>query len=271
MITLMKKTRTCLFFISLNTSRTAMDTFVLAFLIVVMTSCVTGKESTQARGFDEDPWNTMSQQPEVLIVKEKGGASSGSAGMKMKDLTPIICLLAPLLLAAILIPAKMTMMLNGMMGANGMMPFPMPFMQPMMMPNNFPYTNNLPLTALLTSGMGSGNNPFGLPIFKDSFISKMFPENVTRQNDNDTYPSDSFNDEYASNMLDRLKENEVHDWFFTSTPLSEKTKKKNKTNKKNRGDVGKTQWSTRVWSEDKSQISVADEIIKLFEDILHLA
>lgn len=263
----MKKTRTCLFFNSLAPSRTAMTAFVLASLVMVMTACVTGKESTQARGFDEDPWNAMSQQPEVLIVKEKG-PSSGSAAMKMKDLTPIICLLAPLLLAAILIPAKMTMMLNGMMG-----PFPMPFMQPMMMPNNFPYTNHLPLTALLTSGMGSGHNPFGLPTFKDSFISKMFPENVTRQNDkdNDSYPSDSFNNEYASNMSDRLKENEVHDWFFSATSLSEKTKKKNKTNKKNKGDVDKTQWSTRVWSEDKSQNSVADEIIKLFEDILSLA
>lgn len=270
----MKKTRTCLFFISLATSRTAMDTFVLASLVVVMTVCATGRESTQARGFDEDPWNSMNQQPEVLIVKEKGGGvpSSGSSGMKMKDLTPIICLLAPLLLAAILIPAKMTMMLNGMMGNNGIMPFPQPFMQTMMMPNNFPFTNSLPLTALLTSGMGSGNNPFGLPIFKDSFISKMFPENVTRQNDkdNNTYPSDKFNNEYASNMLDPLKENEVYDWFFGTTPPSVKTKKKNKTNKKNKGDIGKTQWSTRVWSEDKSKISLADEIIKLFEDILSL-
>lgn len=272
----MKKTRTCLFFISLATSRTAMDTFVLASLVMVMIVCVTGRESTQARGFDEDPWNSMNQQPEVLIVKEKGGGapSSGSSGMKMKDLTPIICLLAPLLLAAIMIPAKMTMMLNGMMGTNGIMPFPLPFMQPMTMQNNFPLTNTLPLTALLSSGMGSGNNPFGLPIFKNSFISKMFPENVSRllnDEDNDTYPSDSFNNEYASNMFDHLKEKEVDDWFFVTTPPSVKTKKKNKTNKKDKGDIGKTQWSTRVWSEDKSKISLADEIIKLFEDILSLA
>lgn len=267
----MKKTRTCLFFISLAASRTEMDAFVLASLVMAMAVCVTGSESTQARGFDEDPWNSMNQQPEVLIVKEKGGGapSSGSSGMKMKDLTPIICLLAPLLLAAIMLPAKMTMMMNGMMGTNGIMPFPMPFMPTMMMPNNLPFTNSLPLTALLTSGMGSGNNPFGLPIFKDSFISKMFPENVSRESDkdNDTHPSDSFNNEYSSNVFDRTKEKEVHDWFFGSTPPSVKTKKKSKTHKKNKGDIGKTEWSTRVWSEDESKMSLADEIIKLLEDI----
>lgn len=261
-----------------------MGVFVLVCLAVAVTTSVGGSESPQARGFDEDPWSSMAQpwtsmtqQPEVLIVKEKGGGGSAASNMKMKDITPIICLLAPLLLAAIILPAKMSMMMNGMMGTNGMMPMipmmPIPIQNGLFMPNT-----NLPLTALLTSGLGgNNNNNLGLPIFKDFIASKMYSQDTSREIDdrNSTESpvgfASNFNESSEENALEYKKINKKNEWYATSVPqyvttVVPKIKKKNEQ-KKNKGDAGNSEWSSRVWSAEEPK---ANELLNLFNVLSYL-
>ncbi|KAF8769922.1 hypothetical protein HNY73_017513 [Argiope bruennichi] len=222
----------------------------------------------QARGMDEGPWSMMNQQPEVLIVKEKGGAAAhgGTMGMSMKDLTPIICLLAPLLLAAIMIPAKMTMMMNNMMGngLGGM--FPMLPMIPMfpngmlpMLPNGMlpglPGLPGVPMSALLTGGSSS----LQLPIFKEGIVSKEFTgkEFVGGKNLNDTM------DRY-----DDCKKKESCQKGPLKLLLSGKEallKRRLQTSEDHLREA--SDWSSRVWSDNKNKKSLANEILRLIERI----
>lgn len=241
-------------------------TFVLMSLTMIVATCTGGKEPTQARGFDEGPWMMDQQQPEILIVKEKGGSApaASSSSSKMKDLTPIICLLAPLLLAAILLPAKMTMSMNGMMSNN---------MQNGMLPNGFMMMPNgmVPLTALMTSGVGNANL-MGLPLYKDSILSKKFSnDNEQQERVNETFSENNSSNKYMRNTLKHNEKNKETAWFATNLSGYKTTIKRPivKTNEKikgfkTKGDAENDEWVSRVWS---TETTIADEILKIFDDI----
>lgn len=252
-----------------------MEVFALLFLTMVVTTCVSASESILARGFDEGPWSS-NQQPEILIVKEKGGSqSAASSSSKMKDLTPLLCLLAPLLLAAILLPSKMTMMMNGMMGSNQMvMPnMMMPMPQNMMMPGAGPLYA-FPLTAMLSSGLGSNSKPLSLPLFKSMIESKKFSEDGNHLGDknNATQPSDGLANGLVINIFERSKENKENEWYVADTqttlvPFEHKPAKDSKKHKRRKGDPEKSEWSSRVWPAEKSKTTLADEMLNLFDEI----
>ncbi|GIX79305.1 uncharacterized protein CDAR_290541 [Caerostris darwini] len=248
----------------------ATKVLVLVAMMVTTTLAQDGVK-IQARGMDEGPWSMMNQQPEVLIVKEKGGmpTNGGTMGMSMKDLTPIICLLAPLLLAAIMIPAKMTMMMNNMMGNMGNGMFPMLPMIPMlpngmlpMLPNGMlPGIPGLPLSAMLTSGSHS----LQLPVFKGGVVSKEF---VGKEFTEENQVNDTLTDNEDTNAKADCAENKDCKKGQLNLLLSRKNlllKHKMRAFKRFPAEINK-EWSNRVFSERKhSNRSIANQILKLID------
>lgn len=241
-----------------------MDAIVLLSLTMVVATCASGSESTQARGFDD--WSSMSQQPEILIVKEKGGGQSMQSSSKMKDLTPLLCLLAPLLLAAIMLPSKMTMMMNDM--NTMMMPMPATMMPGTMMPGIPNQLMPFRVTAMLTNGMLNNNNiPVSLPLFKSFIESKTFSEDLGQQ-------SESGSKNHKSGATDRLyvskertKDIKENGWYVASTELpiipSEelKTFQKDKWNQKSIGEIKTDKWLKKnegdKWRTTSEEIELA--------------
>ncbi|GBN61672.1 hypothetical protein AVEN_83336-1, partial [Araneus ventricosus] len=221
----------------------------------------------QARGMDEGPWSMMNQQPEVLIVKEKGGppANGGTMGMSMKDLTPLLCLLAPLLLAAIMIPAKMTMMMNNMMGNGGGGMFPMLPMIPMLPNGMLPmFPGGVFPGGMLPGGMLPGGMLPGLPGIipgrlrvTDLLSSGSSSSNVVAGKEfvdgNKNATVDSYDD---------CKEREGCKKGPLSYILSAKEALMKRKMQTSGGHLKETRdWSSRVWSDRKNQASLANEIL----------
>lgn len=238
--------------------------FLLATSLDVVLS-----SDTRGRGMDE--WSMMGGQPEVLIVKEKGGnggSHAPSKSMDMKDLTPILCLLAPLLLAAIMIPAKMTMMMNGMMAMNPMINpqmngnYPMYPMLPMMSPLS-PYSM---MSSLLTSGSGGSQQ---LPIgFKTGILSKEFAEkNFSNGTDNGrkNFSSDGVDSgEDGQSTVCRKNKKGCKKSFYDKYLSS----KESSYLKHNDAKFEKKNGSSRVWNARSNQIiSVADQILNLLNEV----
>lgn len=235
------------------------------------------EEGVSARGMDE--WSMMGggMQPEVLIVKEKGGNGGGhppaKSGMDMKDLTPIICLLAPLLLAAIMIPAKMTMMMNGLMAMNPMIPPMMPMtngMLPMipMMPTTglLQQTPYALLSAMLTGGNSHNQQ---LPIFKNSILSKEFTEkNFSENNTTNDYQIKVSSHPVDKDRLDFCKKNknDCKKEFYNTYLTSKEESKQNGLQKRNGMNIEKNV-SSRVWNARSRLISVADQILNFLDEI----
>ncbi|GFY63358.1 uncharacterized protein TNIN_327031 [Trichonephila inaurata madagascariensis] len=270
----------------------AINAIVLAAMM--MTTVLPGSDSSaiQARGMDEGPWSMMNQEPEVLIVKEKGGGMSngGNMGMSMKDLTPIICLLAPLLLAAIMIPAKMTMMMNGMMGnmgnMGGMIPMVLPMLPNGMLPGiggmlpgiggmlpgiggmlPMPGGGILPtgknFQALLTSGFDGTQ----LPISKKENSSKEFSgkefSDEYRNRLNQTFDDEDGNDIESSCKGKDCKKGDLSSFLSGKEWLK---KRKMQTSEDTTREETK-EWSSRVWSEKAYKTTIANQILNLLNEI----
>ncbi|GFS85696.1 hypothetical protein NPIL_516551 [Nephila pilipes] len=201
--------------------------------------------------------------------------NSGNMGMNMKDLTPIICLLAPLLLAAIMIPAKMTMMMNGMMGGGGggiggMIPM-------VMLPNGMlpgiggmlPGIGGmlpggggmLPGIGGLTGLLMSGSSGTQLPVFK-KFGGKEFSDG-NRNQSNETLGDDNVPDEEHSCDGKECKKGDLSNFFSGKEWL--KKRKMQTSGDATKGDTN--EWSSRIWSEKTYKTTLANQILSLLNEI----
>ncbi|GFQ73343.1 uncharacterized protein TNCT_311851 [Trichonephila clavata] len=262
----------------------AINAIVLATMMMTVVLPKSDSSAIQARGMDEGPWSMMNQEPEVLIVKEKGGGMSngGNMGMNMKDLTPIICLLAPLLLAAIMIPAKMTMMMNGMMGNGGNMGGMIPMVLPMLPNGMLPGIGGmLPGIGGMLPGIGGmlpmpggGILPTGkkfqallkdgtqLPISKKEIASKEFSDEYRNQL-NQTFDDEDVNDVENTCKGKDCKKGDLRSFFSGKEWLK---KRKMQTS----GDTAReeaNEWSSRVWSEKAYKTTIANQILNLLKEI----